>query len=258
MDFNLEWFHWRYYSKGHFDAEKAIGDCTQWIECWFRENGSGCRAIVGMSGGKDSTVCAALCAEVLGAERVLGVLLPRGAQGDIADAREACEAIGIPFVELDIAASVDGIEDGLGKAGFDVSRQASVNLPARIRMAALYAVSQSVHGRVANTCNLSEDWVGYSTRYGDSAGDFSPLGSFTVSEVKAIGRCLGLPQHLIDKQPSDGLSGMTDEEALGFPYSVLDNYIRHGIEPPEGIKSAIDTKHCRNLFKLKTMPVFGR
>lgn len=112
-----------------------------------------------------------------------------------------------------------------------VTEQTKTNLPPRIRMATLYAVSQSMNGRVANTCNLSEDWVGYSTRYGDSVGDFSPLSRLTVTEVKAIGRVLKLPDEFVDKVPIDGLCGKTDEENLGFTYELLDKYIREGILP---------------------------
>ena len=123
-------------------------------------------------------------------------------------------------------------------------------------MSTLYAVSQSHNGRVANTCNLSEDYVGYSTRYGDSVGDFSPCSNLTVAEVKEIGRFLGLPEVLIEKVPSDGLCGKTDEDNLGFTYAVLDRYIRTGeIDDPK-TKELIDKKHEQNLFKLKLMPAF--
>jgi NAD+ synthase len=123
-------------------------------------------------------------------------------------------------------------------------------------MAALYAVSQSNNGRVANTCNLSEDWVGYATRYGDGAGDFSPISMLTVQEVKAIGRILKLPEVLIEKTPIDGLSGKTDEESLQFSYKELDKYIREGIICDPEKRKRIDSLHQMNAFKLKPMPVF--
>ena len=123
-------------------------------------------------------------------------------------------------------------------------------------MATLYAVSQTINGRVANTCNLSEDWVGYATRYGDAAGDFSPLSQLTVSEVKAIGRELGLPSELVDKTPTDGLCGKTDEDNLGFTYDTLDRYIRTGEINDEDVKAKIDSMHEKNLFKLQLMPSF--
>ena len=142
------------------------------------------------------------------------------------------------------------------ESGVEIRNQTRVNLAPRIRMATLYAVSQSKNGRVANTCNLSEDWVGYSTRYGDMAGDFSPLSRLTVQEVKAIGKHLGLPINLVEKVPSDGLTGNTDEDNLGFTYATLDRYIREGVCEDEKTKARIDYLHRVNEFKLKPLPAF--
>ena len=246
-----------------FDAKKATAHVVQWIRQFFEENGKGCNAVVGISGGKDSSVVAALCVAALGKDRVIGVLMPKGEQQDIDMSRLLVEHLGIAAVEVNVEAAVDGVWTQLQKAKTyngmalpALSEQTRTNIPPRIRMTTLYAVSQSCNGRVANTCNLSEDWVGYSTRYGDSVGDFSPLSRFTVAEVKEIGRELGLPDVLVDKVPIDGLCGKTDEENLGFTYAVLDKYIRTGVcEDPE-IKALIDRKHKANLFKLELMPVF--
>ncbi len=236
-----------------FDAEKAAKDCAQWIRQFFEENGKGCNAVLGISGGKDSSVAAAVCVEALGRDRVIGVLMPNGEQADIDMAHLLCDHLGIKSYVVNIAEAVNGVKNAVP---FELSEQSTINLPPRIRMATLYAVSQSNNGRVVNTCNLSEDWVGYSTRYGDAAGDFSPLSQFTVQEVKAIGRALGLPDVLVDKPPIDGLCGKTDEDNLGFTYAVLDRYIRTGeIDDPE-TKELIDRKHKANLFKLKMMPSF--
>lgn len=237
-----------------FNAKEIKENCVQWIRDWFAENGKDCNAVVGISGGKDSSVTAALCAEALGAKRVIGVLMPCGEQADIDMARKLVEHLGIRNFEINIKNSVEGILSEL--AGIEVTKQTTTNLPARVRMAALYAVSQSMNGRVANTCNLSEDWVGYSTRYGDNAGDFSPLSHLTVTEVKAIGREAGLPDELVDKVPIDGLSGKTDEENLGFTYANLDRYIREGICEKEELRKKIDEIHKKNLFKLELMPAF--
>ena len=146
--------------------------------------------------------------------------------------------------------------ESLKISGVEISRQTIVNLPPRIRMSTLYALSQSNNGRVANTCNLSEDWVGYSTRYGDAAGDFSPLGKLTVQEVKAIGKYLDLPINLVEKVPSDGLTDRTDEDNLGFTYAALDKYIRTGVCEDESVKAKIDRLHTLNEFKLKPIPCF--
>ncbi len=238
-----------------FDAKHATNQCVEWIKDWFENNGKGCNAVLGISGGKDSSVVAALCCKALGSDRVIGVLMPKGEQFDINYSIELCEHLKIKYYTININDAVEAIHRSIGTS-FELSNQSKVNLPPRIRMAVVYAVAQSNNGRVANTCNLSEDWVGYSTRYGDSVGDFSPLSCFTVAEVKAIGRELGLPEKFVDKVPIDGLCGKTDEDNLGFTYETLDKYIREGIEPDQKTKERIDTLHKNNLFKLEFMPCF--
>ena len=239
-----------------FNVEKATKDVVQWIRDWFEKNGKGCNAVIGISGGKDSSVVAALCVEALGKDRVIGVLMPNGEQPDIDCSHDLVEYLGIPYYVCNIKNAVNGVLDSLKTSGVEITRQTTINLPPRIRMSTLYALSQSNNGRVANTCNLSEDWVGYSTRYGDAAGDFAPLGKLTVQEVKAIGKHLGLPTHLVEKVPSDGLTSRTDEDNLGFTYAELDRYIRTGeIEDAEK-KARIDRMHRINHFKLELMPIF--
>lgn len=240
----------------NFNAEKTKNDCIEWIRNWFAENGPDCNAIIGISGGTDSSVVAALCVEALGKDRVFGVLMPQNTQNDIEDAHDLCSCLGIKNCTIDIGSTVDNLLNVIWTRGVDISEQTKINLPPRIRMTTLYAVSQSMNGRVANTCNLSEDWVGYSTRYGDSVGDFSPLSNLTKTEVKAIGKVLGLPDELVYKTPADGLCGKTDEDNLGFTYAELDKYIREGIEPAEDKKKRIDELHKKNLFKLQLMPSF--
>ena len=236
-----------------FNAEKVKNECVQWIRDFFEENGKDCNAVVGISGGKDSSIVAALCVEALGKDRVIGVLMPCGEQADIDMAKLLVNTLGIKHYIINIKDAVDGITNSIP---FELSTQSKTNLPPRIRMSTLYAVSQSHNGRVANTCNLSEDWVGYSTRYGDSVGDFSPCSNLTVDEMKQIGRLIGLPSELVDKVPTDGLCGKTDEDNLGFTYAELDRYIRTGeIEDAEK-KVRIDRLHRINLFKLQLMPAF--
>ena len=236
-----------------FDAKKVKNECVEWIREFFRENGPDCNAVLGISGGKDSSVAAALCVEALGRDRVIGVLMPCGVQHDIDMAELLVQHLGIKHYVVNIKDAVDGLSDSFP---FELSTQSKVNLPPRIRMATVYAVSQCFNGRVVNTCNLSEDWVGYSTRYGDAAGDFSPMCNLTVQEVKAIGRELGLPDVLVDKVPIDGLCGKTDEDNLGFTYAELDRYIREGVIDDLDKKAIIDRKHKMNLFKLQLMPSF--
>ena len=239
-----------------FCAKEMKKSLIQWIRDWFEQNGYGCNAVIGISGGKDSSVCAAICVKALGKDRVIGVLMPNGTQSDIADSRQLVEYLGIRSVTVNIAGAVDAIHTQLRTARIAATAQTEINLPPRVRMSVLYAVSQSMNGRVINTCNLSEDWVGYSTRYGDSAGDVSLLGKLTVQEVKALGREMGLPENLVEKTPSDGLCGSSDEQKLGFSYAVLDRYIREGDCEDPVIREKIDELHRANRFKLELMPVF--
>lgn len=234
---------------------RAMNGCIEWIREFFENNGKGCNAVLGISGGKDSSVVAALCVEALGKDRVIGVLMPNGEQADIDMAYKLVNHLGIKYYVVNIHDAMEGIINSF-PSDLEMTAQSRVNLAPRIRMSTVYAISQSVNGRVANTCNLSEDWVGYSTRYGDSVGDFSPCSHFTVQEVKAIGKILGLPIELIEKAPSDGLCGKTDEDNLGFTYAELDRYIRTGEIDNEETKALIDRKNKLNLFKLDVMPSY--
>lgn len=236
-----------------FDAVKVKNDCVNWIREFFRENGPDCNAVLGISGGKDSSIAAALCVEALGKDRVIGVLMPNGEQADIDMSYKLVNHLGIKHYVVNIQDAIQGLK---GAIPMELTEQSRINMPPRIRMTTLYAVSQCCNGRVVNTCNLSEDWVGYSTRYGDSVGDFSPLSRLTVQEVLAIGRILDLPSELVEKVPADGLCGKTDEDNLGFTYAELDRYIRTGEIEDQKKKECIDYLHKRNLFKLKLMPVF--
>ena len=238
-----------------FDAVRVKNDCVAWIRDFFAKNGPDCNAVLGISGGKDSSVAAALCVEALGADRVVGVLMPCGEQADIDCSLKLVNHLGIRHYIVNIKDAVEGLKAAM-PADLPLSTQSITNLPPRIRMATVYAVSQSVNGRVCNTCNLSEDWVGYSTRYGDSVGDFSPMSRLTVAEVKEIGHLLGLPYELVEKTPIDGLCGKTDEDNLGFTYAVLDRYIRTGEIDDPVAKERIDRLHRMNQFKLELMPIF--
>ena len=251
----------------NFKAKEVKDFCVNWIREWFEKNGEDCNAVIGISGGADSTVVAALCAEALGKDRVIGVMMPNGNQPDIDDSRALIDFLGIRFVDVDINSAIVQLYSAIhhnntcsfygdGNMVVAISDQTKINFPPRIRMATLYAISQSVNGRVANTCNLSEDYVGYSTRWGDSVGDFAPIAQLTKTEVVEIGMELGLPEYLVRKTPSDGLCGKTDEDNLGFTYAMLDEYIRwHRCEDAE-VKRKIDFLHERNRFKLDPIPTF--
>lgn len=241
------------------DASKTKDEIVQWIRNYFRKNGPECSAVIGISGGKDSSIVAALCAEALGADRVFGVLMPNGSQKDIKDAKRLVETLGIPYITINIGGAYHELIGAAGRAlDGSVSHQTMINLPPRLRMATMYAVAQSLPngGRVANTCNLSEDYVGYSTKFGDSAGDFSPLADLMVHEVRQIGYELPIPRDLVDKAPSDGLCGKTDEDNLGFSYDQLDSLIETGTCGDEAVDRMIQELHYQNLHKLMPMPAY--
>lgn len=262
-----------------FNITEAKNACVNWVRSWFELNGQGCHAVLGISAGKDSTVAAAICVEALGKNRVLGVFMPNGCQTDIADSYRVADFLDIKAIEVNIKDMVHAFTANITSAivtaradsflnenpaleefynSVQETNQSKINLPPRVRMTTLYAIAQMLPmgGRVVNTCNLSEDYLGFSTIFGDAAGDFSPLASFTSEEVSAIGETLGLPHDLVYKTPSDGLTGKTDEDSFGFSYAVLNRYIRTGICEDEEIKRMIDERHNRNLFKMNPMPRF--
>ena len=233
------------------DPVKTKNEIVEWIREYFEENGKGCKAVIGISGGKDSSIAAALCAEALGKDRVVGVLMPNGVQ------------IARSMNERHMSAYDSDLSLGFQVSMRDyitggITKDTEVNLPPRLRMSTLYAVGQMLPGgaRVVNTCNASEDYVGYSTKYGDAAGDFSPLSHLLVHEVRQIGDILGLPHDLVHKTPSDGLSGQDDEQKLGFTYAALDKYVLTGVCEDEATRARIDRLHRINLHKLRLMPAY--
>lgn len=238
-----------------FNAKEHIPGLIEWMQEQMKAC-YGKTAVIGISGGKDSSTIAALAVKAYGKENVYGVLMPDGIQPDIDYSNGLVDVLDIPHTTINIHDAVQGVLNEMKRVGLEPSRQTIVNLPSRIRMATLYAVAQTVpSGIVINTSNLSEDWVGYCTIYGDSAGAFSPIGMYTTEEVVAIGRELGLPERFVVKPPSDGLTGLTDEDNLGFTYHVVNEYVRKGIVDPE-IKKQIDAKHKASRFKFQTIPVY--
>ena len=240
-----------------FNAKRTKDRIVKWIREWFEENGNDCKAVIGISGGIDSSTCAALCVEALGKDRVVGVLMPNGEQSDISYSHMLCDHLEIDKVIAPIGGTVAAAQAAAIEAiGCELSTQTKINLPARIRMATLYAISQTVGGRVINTCNLSESYCGFDTRWGDGVGDMSPLAMLTKTEVRALARELGLPDLLVNKVPTDGLCGKTDEEVFGFTYEVLDKYLREGVVDDMETYEKIDSLHQKNLFKQEPMPCF--
>ena len=245
-----------------FTPQEECEHIINWIKEYFVKNGPDSKAVIGISGGKDSTIAAALCVKALGKEKVVGVLMPQGIQIDIDDARKVCETLDIQSYEIDIDNTCAELYQALDKAinnGANttvvVNRAITTNLPARIRMTTLYAVAAEVGGRVCNTCNRSENYVGYSTKYGDHAGDFAPLEEYTVRELLAIGDALDLPYDLVHKTPADGMCGSSDEANLGFSYELLDAYILDGVIPEYEALKKIEQAHSRNLHKLHSIHI---
>lgn len=239
------------------ESEKIIA----WIKDYFEENGKGCKAVIGISGGTDSSVCAALLVKALGKENVIGILMPNGVQKDISVSLDLVKLLDIPYHIINIEEPVSALRKIVGdEVGYDPNEKDvyKSNTPARVRMTVLYGFSGLVGGRVVNTCNLSEDYVGYSTKFGDAAGDFSPMCSLTKTEVREVGRELGLPSKFVDKVPDDGMSGLSDEEKLGFTYATLDRYILTGEIDDEASKAKIDRLHRINLHKLLPMPHYEK
>lgn len=240
-------------------------NCVNWIKEYFKDNKDG-KAIIGISGGKDSTIAAALCVEALGADRVIGVLMPNGKQNDINDSYEVVARLKLQYHVVNIGAACEGLYKFLADAVFLSNGEKAIrensmittNTPARLRMTTLYAVAALYpNSRVVNTCNRSEDYVGYSTKYGDAAGDFSPLGNLTVREVLEIGDELGLPHHLVHKAPSDGMCGKTDEDNLGFTYEQLDDHILDTGDIDMETRIKIERLHYATRHKYNPMPTFN-
>ena len=244
--------------------DEMLKDITERLIDWIKQsmdNSGGKIAVIGISGGKDSSVVAALCVKALGSENIVGVLMPNGVQSDIAFAEELCETLKIKHTTVNIepmtSAFIDSLNNIKDDIVSDVSIQTTLNLPPRVRMTLLYAVSQSIdNSRVINTSNISEDWVGYATIYGDTVGAFSPLGMLTSDEVMQVGKYLGLDDKFTFKVPSDGLTGKTDEDIFGFTYETLNNYIREGIDPESPIKERIDNMNKYSRHKFQTIPMF--
>lgn len=238
-----------------FNAKEVADKLILWLRDYFDNNGNPLNAVIGISGGKDSTVVAAALVKALGQTRVYGVLMPNGTQSDIGDSYKVCELLGIKPYLCNIADGYNGIVNSVA-GEFEISKQASINLAPMIRMTTLKAISQCVNGRFTCNGNLSELYIGWFTLGGDDQGSLRPLANLTATEVSLVGEALGLPDWMVDKKPSDGLCGQTDEEKFGFSYAVLDHYIRTGeCEDPE-IKAKIDAMHNRNAFKLQPMPEF--
>lgn len=259
-----------------FHAIRETEGCIQWIREWFEYRSGNAKGVVlGVSGGKDSTVVAGLLCKALGRERVLGLLMPNGIQRDIDDSRRICSFLQMPYRVVNIRAGFEGILTSMESIEaaathsayqetievphrFTLSEHTKTNLAPRLRMAVLYAMGQEIGYRVAGTGNYSERYVGYATKWGDTACDFAPIAEFTTDEVIEVGRVLGLPADLLEKAPSDGLCGKTDEENLGFTYEQLNHYIKTGECADPKVKAKIDQRHQYGLHKVLPIEMYRK
>ena len=238
-----------------FDANLAIENIVNGLRA---SNPSG-KAVIGISGGKDSTVVAYLAVKAYGKENVVGVLMPNGKQADISDSFRVCKELGIRCIKINIKNAYDALTSAIHtEIKDDVPDQYRTNTPARLRMTTLYGVAAILGGRVLNTCNRSEDVLGYSTFYGDSAGSYGPICDYTVSEVRRIGLALGVPEDLVMKAPDDGMCGSTDEQNLSkqldipnFTYERLDHLIRREIECDFSFNEIERIRNLYNKMKFK-------
>jgi len=236
-----------------FDAPAALSPLLDTLAAYKRD--TNCRGVaLGLSGGKDSTVAAMLAKKVFG-DAVFALLLPDGEQKDIADSLEIARTLGVKFSIVNIESITKA---AIGNGAFPVSPAAAFNVPPRIRMTLLYAAAQSLGYRVMGTSNLSEAYVGWCTKFGDTGCDFNPLANLTKTEVVEIGKLLAKEfsldvKRFIEKPPADGLTGRTDEENFGFTYATLDRYIRTGICEDKHIKDMIDDVHAKSGHK-RAMP----
>lgn len=233
------------------DAKEEIQHIIDEIKRYFIKNGNkDTKAVIGISGGKDSTIAAALLCRALGPENVLGVLMPCGEQADITDSYQVVECLHIPHVEVNIGQAMEKLTEAIPGGLFGKNEVYYTNTPARLRMTTLYGIAALIGGRVINTGNKSELYIGYTTKYGDLAGDFAILKDYCVREILEIGDNLDeLPAHLIHKAPGDGMSGKTDEDNTGIPYDVLDAYLLDGVLPDYDTLRKIEERHTRNLHK---------
>lgn len=237
-----------------FNAAKESENIINWIKAYFEQQPGAKGAVIGISGGKDSSVVAKLLVEALGKERVFGVLMPNGEQKDISDSLRIVDILGINHKVVNIEKAYKGLLEGIQDDNLSVD--AKINIPPRLRMTTLYAIAANKHYRVAGTGNKSEGFVGYTTKWGDSAFDFNAIGDLTTEEVMAVGDHLGLPYELVHKTPSDGLSGLSDEEKLGFTYRQINEYIENGTCGDKEVDEKIRLKHEYNRHKAVMPPKY--
>jgi len=209
----------------------------KWLNDMISDSGRrGC--VVGLSGGIDSAVVAAILKNVCGDQNMLGVLMPcHSNPSDAEDAALVAKALDIPTMTVDISSVYDEFVSVVGDRSPDSSRMALANIKPRLRMSVLYFIAQKEGFLVCGTGNRAELTIGYFTKFGDSGADLLPLGDLLKGEVRSLASWYGVPQPIIDKPPSAGLwPGQTDEQEIGLSYDEIDMYLLRGEGAPETIE----------------------
>ena len=242
-----------------FNAKLEVEKICEFVRDYYKKNNL-TGAVLGISGGKDSAVVAALLCKALGPENVYGLSLPcHSKKTDYEDAKLIADHFGFTLRKFDLTSTFDSFVENIDHhEDYDNANQ---NLKPRLRMSAVYyfASMLSTNGKryiVAGTSNKSELFVGYFTKGGDSTHDIDLIADFTVSEVIKIGEELGVPKKVLYKAPSDGLSGKTDEDKLGVTYQNIEDYIYERELDPK-VKEKVKRLHENNQHKFN-IPTYRR
>lgn len=232
------------------EMEKAIAWIKEYVE---KTKAKG--VVIGNSGGKDSAVVLAMATKALGKEKVLAISMPcNSISGDFEDARLVADTFGVKFLKIDLTSTYRELEKEISLTK-KLTEEAKINIKPRLRMMSLYAIAQTLNYLVIGTGNLCERMVGYTTKWGDSACDFNPIGNFTVKEVLAIGELLNVPEEILSKAPNDGLGGLTDEEKMGIKYSQIEEMIEEG-NTEENAKKEILKRYELSKHKRAEVPIY--
>lgn len=239
--------------------KNEINLIIDWIRDYVKSSGAK-GVVIGNSGGKDSAVVIALCVKALGKENVLTVAMPCSSiPQDLEDAKLVADTFDVQMLTVDLSSVYENLCLEIENAIInDILTEASINIRPRLRMIALYTIAQQNSYLVVGTGNKCEQYIGYTTKWGDNASDFNPIAEFTVSEVLEIGKILGVPSRVINKTPNDGLGLGNDEEKIGVTYKEIEEYITTGKTKNPTSMEKIEKMHRQSAHKREKIPVYHR